>query len=378
MEGRSEVKAGIVILISLFLCAVVITTIGKYDDLFKKKQKVEVLFSDVQGLKVDDPVQFMGLERGRVTSIEISHHQDEAGFSSPMIQVIAQLYYSDSLPGDSRITVDRSLTGNTVLKIEPGKSKEPLASGKKFMGVGAVSMTEIASKAGVMAKRLDEFLADLTDRDMSGSIRAVISNLKQVSADARTVTASLGQSIPNTEKSLISTMKNLSETSKVVNDVVVGNKDKLQGIVKNAAKSSESVSRATASLDTLLEKNGEKISGSLAHVEKATSNLKALTREVRWQPWVLLNKPDEVEIKERSVYNSALEFSEGAENLNNTVKELLALINDSKGIQPENHKDTQKKYSELLSKIHENLEKSEALERKIWASLTDKTNPKKK
>lgn len=373
MQVRSEVKAGIVILISLFLFGGVLVSVGKFGEIFKKKQKVVVLFSDVQGLKVDDPVQFMGLERGRVDSIEVSHYQDEAGFTLPAIEVTAQLTYADALPADSKITVDRSLTGNTALKIEPGRSKDVLASGQKFMGLGAVSMTEIASKAGVMAKRLDEFLSDLTSRDMSGSIRAVISNLKQVSMDAKLVTSSLGQSIPSTEKNLVSAMKNIADVAKTVDDVVAGNKDKLNGMVKSLASTTASIAKASNNLDLILEKNRDKIGGSLAHVEKATSNLKALTREVRWQPWVLLNKPDEVEIKERSVYNSALEFSEGAETLNNTVKELLQYVNNKDG-----SKDNQKKYAEILSKIHENLEKSEALERKLWVSLTDKANGKTK
>lgn len=373
MQARSEVKAGVVILVSLLLLGGVLVSVGKYSEIFKKKQKVVVLFSDVQGLKVDDPVQFMGLERGRVSSIEISSYQDDGGFTVPAIEVIAQLTYPDALPSDSKITVDRSLTGNTALKIEPGRSTTKLAADQRFMGLGAVSMTEIASKAGVMAKRLDEFLSDLTNRDMSGAIRAVIGNLKQVSIDAKTVTASLGQSIPNTEKNLVSAMKNIAEVTRTVEEVVAGNKEKLNGIVRSLASTTDSVAKASNNVDQILEKNREKIGGSLAHVEKATSNLKALTREVRWQPWVLLNKPDEVEIKERSVYNSALEFSEGAENLNNTVRELIQYVNNK-----EAGKDGQKRYAEILNKIHQNLEKSEALERKLWASLTEKANGKTK
>ena len=93
---------------------------------------------------------------------------------------------------------------------------------------------------------------------------------------------------------------------------------------------------------------------------------------MRWQPWVLLNKPDETEIRERSVYNSALEFSEGAENLNSSVKELSGIASQS-GSNPEQSARLKK----LLEQISENLQKSADLERKIWADLTDKSKARK-
>lgn len=368
MQVRSEVKAGVVIVSSLFLFVVIFIAAGRFGEMLSPKQSLHVLFSDVQGLKVDDPVQVMGFEHGRVTGIEISQLKDSSGLVSPIIEVTAKVVYPEALPKDTKITVDRTLTGNTVLKVDPGRSKERYASDEKIIGLGAVSFTELAGKAGVMAKRLDDFLSDLTDKNISEAIRSLVINLKEISSEAKTVTSSLSQGIPGSQKSLTSSLKHLEEISQAVDQIISGNKEKIAETIKNVNHLSESMAKVSNNVDLIIDKNSGVIQGSLVNMEKATSNIKAVTREVRWQPWVLLNKPDEVEIRERSVYNSALEFSEGAETLNNSVKELVSLMN-KRGPASEDSKG----YGKILERIHQSLEKSSELERKLWTTLNERS-----
>lgn len=367
MQARSEVKAGAVIVISSVLLLMIVISAGHFSQMFKKKQVLHILFSDVQGLKIDDPVQVMGLEQGKVQAMGVYQHSEEAGQFIPMVEVTAEVVYPEGFPKDSKITIDRSLTGNTALKIEPGRVTEKFTVDQKIMGLGAVSVTELANKAGVMTKRLDDFLADLTDKNISGAVRSLVINLKQISEQAKSVSSSLAQSIPGTEKNLMATLQNIEKISHSLDQLVVGNKEKIAEMIQNLNSSAQAIASATQGVDKLVAKSEDKIHGTMTNVEKATSNIKALTREVRWQPWVLLNKPDEVEMKERSVYNSALEFSEGAESLNNTVKQLLVLVNSR-----EQSAESQERYKKLMNQIHENLEKSTALERKLWSNLTDK------
>ncbi|MEO5969662.1 MAG: MlaD family protein [Bdellovibrionia bacterium] len=371
MRERSEVKAGAVIVCSIILLLVVVISAGRFSQMFKKKQILHVLFTDVQGLKVDDPVQVMGLEQGKVQAMRVYQYKDEVGLVSPMVEITAEVAYAEPFPKDSKITIDRSLTGNTALKIEPGRDSEKFALDQKIMGLGAVSVTELANKAGVMTKRLDDFLADLTDKNISGAVRSLVINLKQISDQAKSISSSLAQSIPGTEKNLMTTFKNVERISHTLDQLVLSNKDKLAGMIQNLNSSTESLAATTLGVEKVIAKSEDKIHSTIANVEKATSNIKTLTREVRWQPWVLLNKPDEVEIKERSVYNSALEFSEGAESLNNTVKQLLVLVNSR-----DQTVDGQERYKKLVEQIHENLEKSATLERKLWSNLTDKSSGK--
>ncbi|MCX5795402.1 MAG: hypothetical protein NTY77_07915, partial [Elusimicrobia bacterium] len=97
------------------------------------------------------------------------------------------------------------------------------------------------------------------------------------------------------------------------------------------------------------------------------------TREVRWQPWLLLHKPNAADIRERSVYNAALEFSEGAESLSGAVQSLAAYMAAAKG---DAAKLDSEKFKGLVAQIHESLENSAALERRLWQELTEKSREK--
>lgn len=373
MYSRSEIKAGIVILVSFTIAAIVIIAAGKFGDFFATKQNVQIYFTDIQGLKPDDPVQIMGFERGKVGSIKITKYQDESGQLVPVIEVSAKVAYPEAFAKDTKVTIDRSLTGTTLIKIEPGRSPEKFAPGEKIVGVGSVSMTEVASKLGVMTKRLDDFVTDITDKNISGALRAALMSLKGIMQNATLVVESLSHSVPGSEKNLVDSIKNIKEASSSLNQMITGNRELFSTTLQNVSKSSESLVRLTTNTDQLIAQNSKKVQDTLEHIEKSASNVRVLSREVRWQPWLLLNKPDEQEIRERHSYNAALEFTEGAESLNEAVRELVGL-EASKDKSPERLNRIKK----LLEQIESNLQKSVELERKIWNDLVDRAKPKSK
>lgn len=369
MYTRSEVKSGAVVLAAAALCAVALVAAGRWGSLFSKKQTLRVLFSDVQGLKVDDPVQVMGLECGKVRAIAVTRTRDAAGISIPAVEVVASLAYPEPLAEDTKVLVDCSLTGTTVLKVEPGRSPERLGPDDKLMGSAPVSMTELASKAGVMAKRLDEFIADVTDRNISGAARTALVNLKKVSEDAKTMMASLSQSLPETQSSLSRSIKNIESLSGSLKESLAGHETRISETVVNMHAASRSMARAGDNVDKLIAQDRDSIHAAVANAAKATANMKAMSREVRWKPWVLLHKPTAAELRERGIYNTALEFSEGAESLSAAVKELAAYAREAKG---DSAKLDSERFKALAAQVHEDLEKSAALERRLWKDLAGK------
>ncbi|MCX5796685.1 MAG: MlaD family protein [Elusimicrobia bacterium] len=373
MYTRSEIKAGAVILASAALCAVALVAAGRFGSFFAKKQTLRVLFTDVQGLKVDDPVQVMGLECGKVRALTVAHYQDQAGLSVPAVEVTARIAYPEPLADDTKVMVDCSLTGSTVLKIEPGRSAQRLGPDQRLMGAAPVSMTEIANKAGLMVKRIDEFVADVTDRNISGAVRASVLNLKKVSDEARTVMTSLNQTVPGTEASLDHSVKNIESLSKSLRESLAGNQARISETVINMHAASQSLARVGENMDQLVARSKEPVHGAVSDAAKAAANMKALTREVRWQPWLLLHKPNAADIRERSVYNAALEFSEGAESLNGAVQSLAAYMAAAKG---DAAKLDSEKFKGLVAQIHASLENSAALEQRLWQQLTEKSREK--
>ncbi len=371
MKTRSEIKAGAVILAALFLGCVILVASGNWSSFFKKKQTLHVLFTDVQGLKVDDPVQVMGLELGKVTSIEVTDYKDEAGLRAAAVEVTAVMAYPEPFSKDTRVGVDRSLTGSTALTVEPGRAPEKIGPEGKITGAAPVAITELAKKAGSIVRRIDDFVAVMADKEMAGAARAAMVNLKETSELAKSVMASLNRSIPAAEHGLVNTVKNMEQLSGTANTALSGSKDRITDTVDKFHAASESMARAGRTADEIMVKSRDPLVRAFANADKASANLKALTREVRWQPWLLLKKPDKVSERERGIYNAALDFSEGADSLNSSVKELIVFMDAANAKSGGTGADAEK-FKSLLEQAHDNMEKSVALERKLWKDLTEK------
>jgi len=371
MRTRSEIKAGAVILAALFMSAVILVATGNWGALFKKKQTLRILFTDVQGLKVEDPVQVMGMELGKVTGIEVTHFTDEAGRRAAGVEVTAKVTYAEAFPKDTSVAVDRSLTGISMLTVMPGRAAKNLAPGEKIMGDNPVPITELAKKAGSVVRRIDDFIASLADKEMAGAARAAVINLKETSVLARSVMASLNRSIPGAEQGIIKSVKNLEEFSGSMNATIADNRDNINGAVVKIHSASESLARAGENLDKFVLKNRDPLGRTIANGEKASANLKSLTRQVLWQPWLLLKKPSKAAELERGVYNAALDFSEGADSLNASVKELVFFM-DSAGARTGGAAVDTVKFNALIQQVHDNLERSVQLEDKLWKDLVEK------
>ncbi len=375
MQIRSEVKAGAVILVAGLLSVVILAAAGRWRSLLTKKQTIRVFFTDVQGVKVSDPVLVMGLELGKVEKMRVIRAKDEAGQSMPAVEVTAVIAYPEALATDTKILASRSLTGSSQLSIEPGRASRTFAAGDTIRGTAPLSVTDLANQAGVMARRLDDFITDLTDRETLAALRGSLMNLKKMTEQANSVMASLNRTIPGTEKGLVSSVKNLEELTSEINRGVAGHKERIAETIKNIQAASQSMARLSDNIDKLVARDKEPLHRAIANAEKATSNIKALTREVRWRPWVLLHKPGGKDLAERAAYNAAVDFSEGAESLNGTVKDLVAAL-AAAGTKGGPAVGDQEKLKLLAAQVHVNLEKSVELERKLWESLTEKSKGK--
>ncbi len=371
MRTRSEIKAGAVILAALFLGGVILVASGNWGSLFKKKQTLRVLFTDIQGLKIEDPVQVMGMELGKVTGIEVTHFTDEAGRRAAGVEVTARVAYAEAFPTDTSFAVDRSLTGISMLTVTPGRAAENIAPGERTRGEDPVQITELAKKAGSIARRIDEFVAALADKKMAGAAHAAVQNLKEASELAKSVMASLNRSIPAAEAGLVNSVKNLEELSGAVNTAVSDNKARVADTLTKFQTASGFLARAGENADKMMAGSRDPLIRTFANAEQASANLKSVTRQLRWQPWLLLRKPGKASERERAVYNAALDFSEGADALNRSVKELAAFM-DSAGAKNGSAGIDTEKLKGLMEEVHGNLEKSVALESKLWKDVTDK------
>jgi len=115
-----------------------------------------VTFRDVAGLKVGDPVQILGIEKGRVTKIALAGDHVE-------VEVILDRDFQPAL--DTRFAV-RSISylgGDRYLMVTPGDSG-PAAPGHVFNGVNESLELETTFL------KLDRLLTELNPTELSGTL----------------------------------------------------------------------------------------------------------------------------------------------------------------------------------------------------------------
>ncbi len=145
-----------------------------------------VTFRDVAGLKVGDPVQVLGIEKGRVTRIGLARNHVE-------VQVILDRDFQPTT--DTRFAV-RSVSylgGDRYLMVTPGDSG-PAAPGHLFQGINESLELETTFL------KLDQLLTEINPTELSG----------QLSKSANDLVAVIRTELANATGDFSSTAGNLS------------------------------------------------------------------------------------------------------------------------------------------------------------------------
>ncbi len=122
----------------------------------RNRHTYTVTFRDVAGLKTGDPVQILGIEKGRVTRISLAGDHVE-------VEVVMDRDFQPAL--DTRFAV-RSISylgGDRYLMVTPGDSG-PAAPGHVFRGVNESLELETTFL------KLDRLLTELNPTELSGTL----------------------------------------------------------------------------------------------------------------------------------------------------------------------------------------------------------------
>ena len=106
-----------------------------------------------------------------------------------------------------------------------------------------------------------------------------------------------------------------------------------------------------------------KISGMLASLKATSDNLKNASAEIRHSPWRLLYTPKKGEMGNLNIYDSARQFAEGANDLNDAAQALRDALHD-KAAQPE-------QIRALMDKVEKSFGKFDDVEKKLWAEVKE-------
>jgi ABC-type transporter Mla subunit MlaD len=390
---RNNFKAGVFILLSVALIVTVIISINGLGRIFAPQQHRVVTFQlrdDLGGLQVGDEVRLGGFKVGIVENIDVRAENNPAaaatrpstapggggGTATPaLLAVTFSLPERYVLREDCVIGVQSTVTGTACLNIsdlgtgDPAPPElalvgHPSPLGSLFATLGGVApdlkpiVADVRDVVGdVKARVVPKFGETLTAYkgagehlrdvlgDTKGDIRGTMTNLKEVTGTAK-------EKLPRTMDAAERLINRLDETVK-----------NTEGTLTDLRDSMTNLRKVSEGLREVIGGNRGKLESMIASLKTTGDNLKAASSEIRHSPWRLLYKPGRGEMANLNLYDSARQFAEGAEDLNDAALALRDAVND-KDVKPE-------QVRELLGKLETSFTNFEQVEEKLWTSVQE-------
>lgn len=157
----AEVRVGVFLVVALVMFALAVVAVGRKVQLFTPKTQIQVLLTNVQGLKVGAPVWLSGVMIGTVADV---------AFAAPVgsDQVIVTLDIDSAaavrLGTEARVTVkSRGLLGEKYVDIVPGGELGKLPKGP-IHGVPTIGVDEVMTQAYSSFSRLQTLIDTMQSR----------------------------------------------------------------------------------------------------------------------------------------------------------------------------------------------------------------------
>ena len=336
---RSELKAGIVILISMAILAALIIAVGKFETFWVKTTLVTVRFKNIYGLKADDPVRYAGVHIGRVKAIKVVHTKDES--LTPEVEVSLEVEAAYPMRTGATAYVDKTMMGATSVEINPGTG--PLMDVRRQAEIPeeeVMSFAQIQKRAGELVTKAGAIMDKLNNEVLSDknvkAVAEIVENARQASVTIRETGQSAADMLKEYREPLGASLANLKKTTTNVNKIIEENQAKINTIVKNVQEACANVSQLAEKLNTSLygkadkivtnlgsvvEENRDTIRQALRDVRDVASNFKLMSDDLYKHPWKLLNPPEK-DVKSDNIATAAKEVTLAAEYIKDSASRL--------------------------------------------------------
>ncbi len=230
---RSEIKVGLLVLISFILFVIGIFVVSDVRSLWDKKKTLVILFQYADGITAGSPVWYAGFEVGGVKDIRI------ASGVADRIAITVRISPDARVRKDSRAEI-RSLgmMGAKYVEISPGSPESPeLASGDVLEGKSPASLSEIIETGGKVASGLVDLVQEAKELVFEVrneyTIKETIQNANALLVQVREHTADLGPIMKNIRqvsgeggKELVSLIREVRDTNKDVQKRLAYDRDR--------------------------------------------------------------------------------------------------------------------------------------------------------
>ena len=179
-----EIKVGAFIVSGLALLIFFIFAIGDFSSYFQQRYTVRVRFDSANGITVGSPVQYAGIEKGRIEGVRMVRRTDSP---RPEVEILLSVPKDIELRGDDTVAISTfGLLGEKFLDITPGPGIEPpLPSGGVLIDKPPVSTEHLIERSSEVLNELKQTLSGINT--MVGDMEAR-TYLRETLRDARDAT----------------------------------------------------------------------------------------------------------------------------------------------------------------------------------------------
>ncbi len=396
-KERNALKAGLFIVLSTVLIVAVIIAIkgvGRFTEERVTRTVSFKLTDDIGGLRIGDDVRVGGAKVGNVQSIEFVGLDTD----NPHIEVAFTTPAKFKLREQAKMGIQVTLTGAPSLNIEA------LGSGKEYTQSDLIpgrpdpknallaSLGEAGPDIAGMAKDARLAVADIRQQtvpkanaaldsfkgtgdtatalvsDVKSQIPPAVEKYNDVTVKTGTMMQSVTDMIGPSTTDWKGLIANLNTASGSIKDQLPGMLTKLEGTIDGAQKAMEEIQKTVKnttelsdSLKQVVGRNESKLEGIIVSLKTTGDNLKAASSEIRRSPWRLLYKPAPNEVANLNVYDSARQFAEGANELNDAASALRDALKTGGS--------TEKDVQEMMSRLEKSFSNFKQVEGKLWSEV---------
>lgn len=310
---RSEVKVGLLLLVTLAVVVAGITLLGKESNLFRSKNSYSIRFETVSGLNTGNPVQLNGVDVGEVKQVILPRDPSE---SEIVVWVSIDTRYEKRIREDSEARIKTlGLLGDKYVEISSGSPDKPV-----IPDAGLIPTAPATS--------VDELLA--SGEDVMDNITAVTFSLREILERTRAGEGLLGEltsestggerlvdKVTETLGAIQDAVDRINEgrgpLARLLNDEEMGNR--MAGSFDRLDRVLAQVESGEGLLPSLLnDPEGKKrFDEILARLDRTTEGLETLSRDLE---------------DKQGLLQKLLRDEEYAERISGDLQELLTRLNN--------------------------------------------------
>ena len=286
-DSRAELKAGIVILVSLAMAVTLIAAVGKFK--LSKMTTITVRFKNIKGLRMNDPVRYAGIEIGKVKGIVLLPAQNKETGTDVEVRLRVEVGYP--MRNDSAASIVTTITGANSVEIEPGKGEE--IKGKSVIQAEEVpSFTELSKQVSAMLVSGKEVMKNI----QAATGPEQVKKFQEIIDHVHKGTGSFSGILDENREYLRKSVKDISEAAANLKEMIGKNRPAIDQTIAKfpgmAERLSDILAKAQSAVEDgkkVLEENRGTLHETLVIARDMATNMFLMSEDLLNHPWKLLN-----------------------------------------------------------------------------------------